>query len=109
MQLTGFPFSTTDWSKVQHCEHKGERGCGYWRTQHFGDIRVRVIEFTPGYLADHWCTKGHTLLCVEGELLTEFKDGRQFTLTSGTSCQIPDNDKPHRSRTEIGAKLIVID
>src|SRR5881394_586734 len=71
MQMSGIPFGTTDWSQIARTEHKGERGLAYWRTQHFGKIRVRMVEYTPGYLADHWCVKGHILLCTAGELHTE--------------------------------------
>ncbi len=99
----------TDWSGVPRTEHKGERGTAYWRTQQFGDVRVRMVEYTPGYLADHWCAKGHILLCVEGELHTDLKDGRRFTLKAGMSYQVADNGEPHRSSTEVGAKLFIVD
>src|SRR5439155_3649184 len=68
MNMSAIPFGTTDWSGVERTEHKGERGAAYWRTKEFGGIRVRMVEYTPGYLADHWCEKGHILLCIEGEL-----------------------------------------
>ncbi len=109
MQMAGIPFGTTDWSKVEPTEHKGERGFAYWRTQQFGGIRVRMVECMPGYLADHWCSKGHILLCLEGELQTELRDGRKFTLTAGMSYQIADDAEPHRSYTELGARLFVVD
>ena len=73
------------------------------------DIRVRMVEYTPGYLADHWCSKGHILLCLEGELHTELADGRRFTLTPGVSYQVADNAEPHRSFTSTGAKLFIVD
>lgn len=109
MDMTGFPFATTDWSKVERVEHKGEQGVAYWRTRQFGPIRVRMVEYTPGYLADHWCSKGHVLLCLEGELHTELQDGRQFILKPGMSYQVSDNAEPHRSSTLMGAKLFVVD
>jgi hypothetical protein len=109
MNMSDIPFGTTDWSKVERTEHKGERGTSYWRTRQFGDIRVRMVEYTPGYLADHWCVKGHILLCTEGELHTELKDGRNFTLKAGMSYQVADNAEPHRSHTAIGAKLFIVD
>ncbi len=109
MQMTGIPFGISDWSKVEQTEHKGERGFAYWRTQQFGSIRVRMVECVPGYLADHWCSKGHIILCLEGELHTELQDGRQFTLTPGMSYQVADNAEPHRSGTERGAKLFIVD
>jgi hypothetical protein len=109
MQMSGIPFSTSDWSKVEPTEHKGETGMAYWRTRTFGAIRVRMVEYTPGYLADHWCTKGHILLCLEGELQTELADGRSFTLTPGVTYQVADNAEPHRSHTDTGAKLFIVD
>ena len=86
-------------STVERTEHKGEIGLAYWRTQNFGNVRVRFVEYTPGYLADHWCVKGHILLCTEGELHTELEDGRKFVLTAGMSYQVADNTEPHRSST----------
>lgn len=109
MQMTDFPFDTTDWSTVERTEHKGETGLAYWRTRHVGGIRVRMVEYTPGYLADHWCSKGHVLFCLDGELHTELQDGRRFVLKTGMSYQVGDNAEPHRSSTAIGAKLFVVD
>ena len=109
MQMSGILFGTTDWSQIERTEHKGESGTAYWQTQLFGSIRVRMVEYTPGYFADHWCVKGHVLLCIEGELNTELKDGRKFTLKAGMSYQVADNAEPHRSYTELGAKLFIID
>ena len=109
MQIDSIPFSTTDWSQVASTEHRGERGMAYWRTRDFGGIRVRMVEYTPGYLADHWCVKGHVLLCLEGELHTELQDGRTFTLRPGMSYQVGDEAEAHRSSTVPGAKLFVVD
>jgi mannose-6-phosphate isomerase class I len=109
MQMTDIPFGTTDWSTIERSEHKGETGVAYWRTQNFGSLRVRMVEYSPGYLADHWCSKGHILLCLEGELHTELKDGRTFTLKPGISYQVADNAEPHRSSTASGAKLFIVD
>ena len=109
MQMTGIPFQTTDWSSVERTEHKGETGIAYWRTRNFGGIRVRMVEYSPGYLADHWCSKGHILLCLEGELTTELKDGRKFVLKPGQSYQVADNEEPHRSVTAAGATLFIVD
>jgi hypothetical protein len=109
MRLSGIPFGTTDWSMVEATEHKGETGMAHWRTRNFGGIRVRMVEYSPGYLADHWCTKGHILLCLDGELHTELADGREFVLTPGISYQVADNAEPHRSHTKTGAKLFIVD
>jgi quercetin dioxygenase-like cupin family protein len=109
VQLNDTPFGTTDWSTVPRVEKTGTKGMAYWRTREFGGIRVRMVEYTPGYLADHWCTKGHILLCLEGELHTELADGRTFILTPGMSYQVADNAEPHRSSTTTGARLFIVD
>lgn len=109
MQINDIPFAATDWSNVERTEHKGETGTAWWRTRNFGNIRVRIVEYTPGYLADHWCSKGHVLFCLEGELCTELKDGRKYILKPGMSYQVADNAEAHRSSTAVGAKLFVVD
>lgn len=109
MNIKDLPFGITDWAEIEKTENSGEQGVAYWRTQHFGDMRVRMVEYSPGYLADHWCVKGHILLCLEGELHTELKDGRQFVLSPGMSYQVADNAEPHRSSTQRGAKLFIVD
>ena len=109
MKMNDIPFGVTDWSTVEPTEHPGVTGKALWRTRQFGDLRVRMVEYSPGYLADHWCSKGHILLCLQGELITELADGRTFTLIPGTSYQVADNAEPHRSRTEGGATLFIVD
>jgi quercetin dioxygenase-like cupin family protein len=109
MEMTDIPFGVTDWSQIPATEHKGETGMAYWRTASFGGIRVRMVEYTPGYCADHWCSKGHILLCLEGQLHTELRDGRSFVLTPGTSYQVADQADAHRSSTATGAKLFIVD
>lgn len=109
MRIASTPFGTTDWSTLEPTEHKGERGVATWRTRTFGDVRVRMVEYSPGYAADHWCSKGHILLCLDGELHTELADGRTFTLRPGMSYQVADNAEPHRSSTAVGARLFIVD
>ncbi|WP_442597038.1 DHCW motif cupin fold protein [Parapusillimonas sp. JC17] len=109
MKITDLPFSTVDWATVEPTEHAGERGMALWRTRQFGPIRVRLVEYSPGYLADHWCSKGHILFCVAGTLETELSDGRRYVLTPGMSYQVADEAEPHRSTTETGATLFVVD
>lgn len=109
MQISDTPFGITDWSAIEATEHKGETGVAVWRTRTFGLIRVRMVEYSPGYRADHWCAKGHILLCLEGVLHTELEDGRTFTLTPGMSYQVADDAERHRSFTEVGAKLFIVD
>ena len=109
MQIENLPFEVTDWATVAPTKHLGESGLAIWRTNHFGPIRVRMVEYSAGYIADHWCSKGHILLCIEGELHTELKDGRTFTLKPGMSYQVADNAEPHRSSAPWGAKLFIVD
>lgn len=109
MQISDIPFGTTDWSQIARSEHQGARGTAYWRTQQFGSVRARMVEYTPGYMADHRCSKGHILLCLEGELRTELQDGRKFLLRAGMSYQVADNAEPHRSWTDVGATLFIVD
>lgn len=109
MQMAGIPFGTTDWDDVPVTVHKGEKGEARWRTRQFGAIRVRMVEYSPGYLADHWCVKGHILLVLEGGMRTELKDGRVFEMKPGISYQVADNAEAHRSSTETGAKLFIVD
>lgn len=109
MKIVDVPFHTIDWSTVEVTEHKGESGKALWRTIEMGNIRVRMVEYTPGYLADHWCSRGHVLLVLEGELETELEDGRTFLLKPGTSYHVADHAEPHRSSTKTGAKLFIVD
>ena len=109
MQMTDIPFTVQAWAEVEPTEHAGTSGKAIWRTRQFADIRVRMVEYTPGYLADHWCEKGHVLLVLEGRLDTELADGRRFTLTPGMSYQVADAAEAHRSSTSIGAKLFIVD
>ena len=110
MKIPALPFTVTDWSKISPVIHPGETGQAIWRTFNIGDVRVRHVEYSPGYLADHWCDRGHVLYVLEGELDTELRDGRTFTLKSGMSYQVSDHgDAAHRSKTSIGAKLFIVD
>jgi len=109
MKMSGFAFTTTDWTQVPASQHPGETGMALWRTQNFGDIRVRMVEYSTGYVADHWCTKGHVILCLEGELETELADGRRFHLRPGESYQTADGDPGHRSSTKTGVRLFIVD
>ena len=109
MELPTLPFTITDWDKVEPVTYPGETGEAVWRTFNMGEIRVRVVDYSPGYLADHWCDKGHILYVLEGELTSELKDGRQVVITPGISYQVSDfGDSPHRSKTDVGAKLFLV-
>ncbi|WFU12727.1 DHCW motif cupin fold protein (plasmid) [Rhizobium sp. CB3090] len=110
MKLPTHPFTLIDWSDIETTEHTGDTGKAFWRTVMMGDIRIRQVEYTAEYIADHWCDKGHILYVLEGELETELRDGRRFTLKAGMSYQVSDfGDPAHRSSTKTGAKLFIVD
>lgn len=109
MKIPQFPFTATDWSRIAPTRHPGERGTALWRTLEIGDVRVRMVEYTPGYLADHWCERGHILLVLAGELETELRDGRRITLKPGMSYEVSDSANAHRSSTSTGATLFIVD
>lgn len=109
MRIQDVPFETIDWDRVVRTEHPGESGVASWRTVLAGAIRIRMVEYSAGYVADHWCSKGHVLLVLEGELETELASGRRVVLRPGTSYQVADEVEPHRSRTTVGAKLFIVD
>ena len=110
MKIPTLPFTVTDWSQVAATEHAGETGEAWWRTLNIGDLRVRIVEYSPGYLADHWCDRGHVLYVLEGELDSELRDGRTFKLKPGMSYQVSDfGDAAHRSSTKTGVKLFIVD
>jgi hypothetical protein len=109
MRIENVPFAVTDWAGVERTRHPGETGTAWWRTKEIGNIRVRMVEYSAGYLADHWCSRGHVLLVLEGELLTELKDGSSHLLRAGQSYEVADETMPHRSRTATGARLFIVD
>jgi hypothetical protein len=109
MQFGNLPFMTTDWKTVPAASHSGESGTATWRTVEAGDLRIRMVEYSAGYAADHWCSRGHVLLVLEGELVTELQDGRVVQLNAGMSYQVANDAMPHRSRTRTGARLFIVD
>lgn len=110
MKIPALPFTVTDWSKIEPTVHPGVTGEALWSTFNIGDLRVRMVEYSAGYLADHWCDRGHVLYVLEGELESQLKDGRTFVLTPGMSYQVSDfGDAAHRSFTTTGAKLFIVD
>ncbi len=110
MKIPSLPFTVTDWEKVASTEHPGTTGVAIWRTVNVGDIRIRRVEYSAGYLADHWCDRGHILYVLEGELVSELKNGDKTSMTAGMSYQVSDfGDAAHRSSTVSGAKLFIVD
>ena len=109
MLMHAIPFEAVDWSTVEPTTHPGETGIALWRTRQFGTVRVRMVEYSAGYCADHWCQKGHILLVLDGVLDTELAYGRTVRLTAGMSYQVADDTMAHRSTTQTGARLFIVD
>ena len=109
MNTENIPFQTIDWQNVPRTEHKGITGTAYWQTIQFGGLRIRVVEYSKNYLADHWCQKGHIVYVLEGKFISELENGDSFTLTKGMSYVVTDDLSSHRSVTTEGVKLLIID
>jgi quercetin dioxygenase-like cupin family protein len=109
MKLSSYPFQTLNWSSIPKEEHKGETGMAWWQVQQVNDIRVRMVEYSPGYKADHWCSKGHIILCLEGEMDTELKDGRNMKISKGMCYFVGDTNELHKTSTASGCRLFIVD
>lgn len=101
--------SVTDWTQITATRHAGESGFALWKTQNFGEIRVRMVEYSAGYVADHWCAKGHVMLGLSGVVELELRDGQRLTLQPGQTYHVGDGEPPHRLGSETGAKLFIVD
>lgn len=109
MKIQEVPYSQIRWDMIPPKSYPGITGEAIWRTYEMGNIRVRMVEYTPGYFADHWCSKGHVILLLEGELSTELSDGRIIHSKAGETVVVGDDTNPHRSSTQTGAKLYIVD
>jgi hypothetical protein len=105
----GIPFQVINWANIQKVVHAGETGEAYWQTMDFPGLRLRIVEYSHGYLADHWCSKGHIVHCLEGEFVSELSDGTNLTLKPGMTYVVSDNLSAHQSRTEHGVRVLIID
>lgn len=109
MKIESFPFQALNWASIPKVELRGETGMAYWQTQMIHDIRIRMVEYSAGYKADHWCSKGHIILCMEGEMDTELDDGRIMKLSKGMTYFVGDNCEAHRTSSLRGCKLFIVD
>lgn len=103
------PFQVIDWNLIPKIEHKGQKKNSYWQTFQLGGLRIRIVEYSPGYLADHWCKKGHIVHCLEGEFVSELEDGKKSLLKKGMTYIVSDEVSSHQSSTKNGVKLLIID
>ena len=109
MQIKSFPFQTLNWNNIIPEKHSGTTGTATWKVFYMGDIRIRMVEYSANYVADHWCNKGHIIFCVAGEMLTTLEDGREFILSEGMSYHVGDDCNAHRSKSISGCTLLVVD
>jgi hypothetical protein len=110
MKIINAPFTVTDWTKTTPVEHKGEAGTSFWRVVESGNVRVRIVEFTPGFISDHYCSRGHVVFVLEGDHIIRLKDGRKHVLTAGMSFQTADNEgNPHLAMSKNGGKVFIVD
>ncbi len=109
MSTQNIPFQSIDWNSIPRTEHKGDTGIAYWQTHQLGGLRIRLVEYSRGYVADHWCALGHIVHCLEGDFTSELKNGENAILTKGMTYVVSDDLSSHRSVTKNGVKLLIID
>jgi len=109
MNSKNISFQTIDWTGIPRTEHKGESGMAYWQTLQFEGLRIRMVTYSAGYVADHWCSKGHIVHCLEGDFVSELIGGEKFILTKGMTYVVSDELSSHRSTSQNGVKLLIID
>ena len=107
--MSHIPFQTIDWNSIEKVEYKGEMGVAFWQTIEFGGLRIRLVEYSSGYLADHWCQKGHIVHCLDGAFVTELSTGEKIALTKDETYVVSDELSSHRSFSENGVRLLIID
>ncbi len=109
MKIPQHPFTTIDWGAIDKVKHAGERGFALWQTIMMGDIRIRMVEYSVGYIANHWCNKGHVIYCIKGKMKTELQDGRETMLKKGMTYHVGDDSEAHRSSPKKGCRLFIVD
>jgi hypothetical protein len=104
------PFQTINWETIPPIEHSGASGISISRTFQSDIIRLRLVDFSPKYKADHWCGKGHVIYCLDGDFVLHLKDGSKNVVTKGMTCQmLDDTQNPHLMISESGCKLFILD
>jgi hypothetical protein len=109
MLIPDHPFFTTDWREIESETISGETGIVIQKIKFVGDIRIRMLDYSANYLADHWCTKGHIIQCLEGEIQLVFDNGKESTLMSGMTFAVGDESSSHKTFSKNGCKLFIID
>lgn len=109
MKIEQHPFETINWSAIEKVKHAGKKGFALWQTIMMGDIRIRMVEYSAGYIADHWCNKGHVIYCIKGKMRTELGDGRKMKMRKGMTYHVGDNSEANRSISKKGCTLFIVD
>ncbi len=109
MKFGNVPFTVTDWTKLSSVGIRGERGKAVSKELNQGSARVRLVDYSADYKSDHWCTKGHIVLVLEGDLTIELNDGMSYELEGDMSLQVGDDVVPHLVRSKGGARVIIFD
>jgi hypothetical protein len=107
--MSKISFQVINWDQITKTQHAGTTGMAFWQTLQFAGLRIRMVAYTPGYLADHWCGKGHIVHCLEGDFVSELENGEAFSLTAGMTYIVSDHLSSHRSVSKNGVRLLIID
>lgn len=107
--MGNIPFTLIDWSTIPSTPHSGSPGVSHWQTWQSSGLRIRIVTYSPGYLADHWCQKGHIVHCLEGSFESESENGPRSFLEEGMTYVVSDDVSSHRSYSKNGVKLLIID
>ena len=110
MNLNNFPVGITDWSQISESVHPGASGTAAVHSHQLGDIQLRFVVYSPNYVADHWCHKGHIVFVIAGQLVIEHQHSLTYKLMPGMSYHVADDDEPpHRVISDNGATIFIID
>jgi hypothetical protein len=107
--MSQIPFSHINWTSIEKVAFKGDKGFSIWQTIQYPGLRIRLVEYSINYSADHWCQKGHIVHCISGEFTSELSSGEKITLVKDDSYVVTDNASSHRSFSINGAMLLIID
>jgi hypothetical protein len=107
--MNNIAFEKIDWDNVEKVAYTGETGMAYWQTKMYDGLRVRLVTYSAGYVADHWCKKGHIVHCLQGEFVSELEDGNKFMLAEGMSYIVSDEMSSHKSIAVNEVLLLIID
>jgi len=109
MVLPRTPLIVTRLGEAPRTAETGEIGRSLAQTFELSGLRLRLVEYEAGYVADHWCDRGHVLHVVDGELTLELRDGRSMALRKGDCFVSDQDDASHRIRTAAGGTAFIVD